>query len=127
MLPVNRGPLPTPSLDKLTSCRGHCISAPAANASTGKGCCSPTLSLDSLLQEGASCGPSCGPTSASKPGLQAHLMCEQLAHRVRQLSHEKQVCLCCLAAASSAGEVPVDSLFTIGCLKLTWKCLPPDL
>ena len=58
-----------------------------------------------LLQEGASCGPSCGPTSDSKPGLQAHFMCEQLAHRVRQLSLEKQVRLCCLAPGSYANEV----------------------
>ena len=71
-----------------------------------------------LLQEGASCGPSCGPTTASKPGLQAHFMCEQLAHRVRQLSLEKQVRLCCLAAACCAGKVPQASLFTISCLKL---------
>ena len=80
----------------------------------------------SLLQEGASCGPSCGPASASKPGLQAHFMCEQLAHRVRQLSLEKQVRLLCLAAASFAGEVPVIPVHA-------WRpevdrgALPPDL
>ena len=109
VLPVDPGDLPTPHLDKLQRPL-YCIPCcQRLDKLLRERLLQPNPLSGPLLQEGASCGPSCGPTSASKPGLQAHFMCEQLAHRVRQLSLEKQVCLCCLAAASSAVEVRLVS------------------
>ena len=98
--------LPTPCLDELQRPLHYSSCCHRIDKLLRQRLLQPNPLPGPLLQEGGSCGLSCGPTSASKPGVQAHFMCEQLAHRVRQLSLEKQVCPCCLAAPSCVDRVP---------------------